>query len=442
MKKPGTPGNRRAAFVSLGCFKNTVDSEVLAGMLLARGMDVVSEYENPDWLIINTCGFIRDAKEESIGEILAALEKKEKGEIRRLVVFGCLIQRYHRELREAFANADILWGVNDTTALADAIAANRPEVYPDRELFLYDDTHRRPTFTTANSSFIKISEGCDMACSFCAIPQIRGPFRSRTISSILREAEKLKKRGAEELNLISQNSTHFGKDKEKNSLLPALLKAVSTLGFRWVRVLYLMPEEVTPDILEGFDRPSLLPYFDLPFQHVSPRILKKMHRGGSYEANLGLVRDIRRHFPEAVLRSTFIVGFPGESEDDFRRLLDFAAEAALERIGVFAYSPEENTASFSLPGRRSPRTIVDRKHRLLDVGDRNLLRFNGGLVGKSLDFLPLGPWTHDSTIGRIWAQAPEVDGHCRVKVRFSEKAAMFPVRVSGYENEMLLGEKK
>lgn len=441
MKKPGTPGKRRAAFVSLGCFKNTVDSEVLAGMLLARGMDVVSEYESPDWLIINTCGFIRDAKEESIGEILAALEKKEKGEIRRLAVFGCLIQRYHRELRETFSNADILWGVNDTSALADAIAANRPLAYPDRELFLYDDTHYRPTFTTANSSFIKISEGCDMTCSFCAIPQIRGPFRSRTIPSILKEAEALKKRGVEELNLISQNSTHFGRDKGNASLLPALLKAVSSLGFRWLRVLYLMPEEVTPDILEGFDRPSLLPYFDLPFQHVSPRMLRKMKRGGGYKANLALVRDIRRHFPGAVLRSTFIVGFPGESESDFHRLLDFADEAALERIGVFAYSPEENTASFALPGRKNAPTIAERKRRLLDVGDRNLRRFNKGLVGKTLEFLPLGPWTHDSTIGRIWAQAPEVDGHCRVKDRFSEETAMFTVRVNGYENEMLLGEK-
>jgi len=270
-----------------------------------------------------------------------------------LAVFGCLIQRYYRELRETFAAADILWGVNDTEALADAIAAGRPAVYPDRQLFLYNDTHQRPAFTTANSSFIKISEGCDMACSFCAIPQIRGPFRSRSIPSILREAEALKKRGVEELNLISQNSTHFGRDRGGPSLLPALLKAVSSLGFRWLRVLYLMPEEVTPEILEGFDQPSLLPYFDLPFQHVSPRILRKMRRNGGYAANLGLVRDIRRHFPGAVLRSTFIVGFPGESEDDFRQLLDFAAEAGLERIGVFAFSPEENTGCFALPGRKA-----------------------------------------------------------------------------------------
>jgi ribosomal protein S12 methylthiotransferase len=430
---------RRVSFVSLGCFKNTVDSEVLAGMLKERGMEPVSEYEDPDWLVINTCGFIRDAKEESIGEILAALERKEKGEIRRLAVFGCLIQRYRRDLAETFAGADILWGVNDLPALADAIAGGVPAAYPDRALFLYDDRHPRLAFTTANSSFIKISEGCNMGCSFCAIPAIRGPFRSRTIPSVLREADALLLRGVEELNLVSQNSTWFGRDRGGRAELPTLLKELSGLGFRWLRVLYLMPEEVTPEILAGFAQPTLLPYFDLPFQHVAPRVLRGMNRGGGYARDLRLVREIRRHFPDAVLRSTFIVGFPGESEDDFRRLLDFAAEAALERIGVFAFSPEEGTPSFELPGRVAAGVIEERRERLLDVSDRNLRRFSGGLQGRTLEFLPLGPWTHDTTIGRVWAQAPEVDGHCRVKGPYGE-GGMFPIRISGYEHEMLLGE--
>lgn len=431
---------RRVSFVSLGCFKNTVDSEVLAGMLKERGMELVSEYEDPDWLVVNTCGFIRDAKEESIQEILAALERKEKGGIGHLAVLGCLIQRYRNDLAKTFAGADVLWGVNDMPALADAIASGQPAAYPDRELFLYDDRHPRLSFTTANSSFIKISEGCSMGCSFCAIPAIRGPFRSRTIPSIVREAEALKRRGVEELNLVSQNSTWFGRERGGPSQLPALLKELDTLGFRWLRVLYLMPEEVTPEIIDGFAQPTLLPYFDLPFQHVAPRVLKGMNRGGGYEKDLSLVRGIRRRFADAVLRSTFIVGFPGEREEDFRRLLDFAAEAALERIGVFAFSPEEGTPSFALPGRVAPEVIEERKERLLDVSDRNLRRFSKSLKGHTLDFLPLGPWTHDTTIGRVWAQAPEVDGHCRVKGKFSE-GGMFPVRISGFEEEMLLGEK-
>ncbi|MBU4267676.1 MAG: 30S ribosomal protein S12 methylthiotransferase RimO [Acidobacteria bacterium] len=441
MKKKQEPERRSASFVSLGCFKNTVDSEVLAGMLKEHGMEIVSEYEDPDWLVINTCGFIRDAKEESIEEILTALEKKEKGEIKKLAVFGCLIQRYHKELQTTFDKADILWGVNDIEELAAAIAAGRPTEYPDQKLFLYSDKNQRPLFTTANSSFIKISEGCNMTCSFCSIPQIRGPFRSRTIPSILKEAEALKKKGVEELNLISQNSTYFGKDRGKCSQLPALLKEISGLGFRWLRVLYLMPEEVTPEILDGFARPLVLPYFDLPFQHVSARVLKRMNRGGSYEKNLRLLREIRKRFPDAVLRSTFIVGFPGESEDDFKQLLDFSGEAKLERIGAFAFSPEENTAGFKLPNRKNPQTIEDRKNILLDVSDRNMKKFNQGLVGRTLQFLPLAPWTHDSTIGRIWAQAPEVDGHCEVQAKFIEGSQMFSIKISGFQNEMLHGEK-
>jgi ribosomal protein S12 methylthiotransferase len=441
MKRLRQPEFRSAAFVSLGCFKNTVDSEVLAGMLKQRGMTIVSEYEDPDWLVINTCGFIRDAKEESIQEILAALEKRERGEVKKLAVFGCLIQRYHQDLRTTFGNADLLWGVNDLEGLADAIAAARPAEYADSDLFLYSHRHPRIPFTAGASSFIKISEGCDMGCSFCAIPQIRGPFRSRSIPSILKEAETLKGRGVEELNLISQNSTCFGKEKAGDSRLPALLKEISGLGFRWLRVLYLMPEEVTPALLAGFAFPSVLPYFDLPFQHVSARVLKAMNRGGGYEKNLGLVREIRRLFPAAVLRSTFIVGFPGEEEDDFRQLADFCAESRLERIGVFAFSPEENTASFTLPKRNRPQVVAERRSRLLDVSDRNMRNYNRGLVGKTLDYLPLAPWANESTIGRIWAQAPEVDGNCQVKARFKEKQGMFAIRIRGFQDEMLKGEK-
>ncbi|MDD8013747.1 MAG: 30S ribosomal protein S12 methylthiotransferase RimO [Acidobacteriota bacterium] len=441
MQKMQKTESSSISFVSLGCFKNTVDSEVLAGMLKERGMKIVSEYENPDWLVINTCGFIRDAKEESIEEILAALEKKEKGEIKKLAVFGCLIQRYQQELQVTFKNADILWGVNDIDELADAIAGGRAGAYESKKLFLYSDRHQRPAFTTRNSSFVKISEGCNMTCSFCAIPRIRGRFRSRTIPSIVREAEALQKRGVEEMNLISQNSTYFGRDKGKTSRLPALLKAVSALGFRWLRVLYLMPEDVTPKILDGFACTSVLPYFDLPFQHVAAGVLKRMHRGGSYEKNLRLIREIRKRFPDAVLRSTFIVGFPGESGDDFRQLLDFAAEAELERIGVFAFSPEENTASFDLPKRTSPRTSEERREMLLDVSDRNLRKYNQTLVGKTLDLLPLAPWRSGETVGRVWMQAPEVDGHCVVKTVYKESAAPFPVRIRSFQDEMLHGEK-
>lgn len=442
MKKMKKTKNISVSFISLGCFKNTVDSEVLAGMLKKHGMEIVLEYEDPDWLIINTCGFIRDAKEESIDEILNALGKKEKGEIRKLAVFGCLIQRYRNELKETFKHVDILWGVNDMEELAEAIANDLPGEYTNKKLFLYGDRHQRLHFTPPGSTFIKISEGCNMTCSFCSIPMIRGPYRSRPILSILKEAEDLKKQGFEELNLISQNSTYFGKDRSKHSQLPVLLKKISGLGFRWLRILYLMPEETTAEIIAAFAAPNILPYFDLPFQHASARILKRMHRGGNVKKNLRLVQQIRKSFPDAVLRSTFIVGFPGEDEGDFTELLEFARETAIERIGVFGFSLEENTASYKLPQRKKPQTIETRKNRLLDISDSNLKKYNQKLIGRTMDFLPLAPWPNGCTIGRISSQAPEVDGHCTVELKFDESMKLFPIKISRFQNEMLFGERK
>jgi ribosomal protein S12 methylthiotransferase len=271
---------------------------------------------------------------------------------------------------------------------------------------------------------------------------IRGPYRSRSIISILKEAEHLQKQGVEELNLVSQNSTYYGKDRGKLSQLPDLLKEIARLGFRWLRVLYLMPEEITAEILAAFAEPSLLPYFDLPFQHVSARILKMMRRGGDFKQNMQLVRQIRNMFPNAVLRSTFIVGFPGEDEDDFKQLLEFAEEAAIERIGVFGFSLEENTASCKLPQRKKPQTIETRKNRLLDISTNNLRKYNQGLIGKTMEFLPQAPWSNGSTIGRISSQAPEVDGHCAVKIKFNEICKLYPIKIKRFQNEMLFGEIK
>ncbi|MCP5107260.1 MAG: MiaB/RimO family radical SAM methylthiotransferase, partial [bacterium] len=337
-----------ASFVSLGCFKNLVDTEVLGGLLEKYNVRIVSPYEETDWIIINTCGFIRDAKEESIDEILAALEKKESGEIKHVAVLGCLTQRYYDDLKENFKDADIIWGVNDPNRLARLIANTEKEEYPDKDLFLYDHNYKRLITTTPNSTFIKISEGCNMKCSFCAIPQIRGEFRSRAIESIIEEAKKYKKMGFQEINLISQNSTYFGKERGPKSQLPDLLKEISKLDFNAVRVLYLMPEEITDEIIDGFSHPSIVPYFDLPFQHVAQGVLKRMNRGGDSVKNIKMIKKIREKYPDAVIRSSFIVGFPGETDADFRELQAFAKVSGIERFGVFGYSDEENTEAFDL----------------------------------------------------------------------------------------------
>jgi len=429
-------------FVSLGCFKNLVDTEVLGGLLEERGLRIVDAYEAADWLVINTCGFVRDAKAESIDEILAALEKKEAGEIKHVAVFGCLTQRYLQDLRENFPTLDLLWGVNDLEELADAIARGEPVPYADRAPFLYSDRHRRIVTTVPNTAFIKISEGCNMPCSFCTIPKIRGAYRSRPVDSIVTEARRYRESGVQELVLISQNSTHYGWERAGRSELPELLAAVAGLGFPWVRVLYLMPEEVDERIIEGFAPPGILPYFDLPFQHAAANVLKKMARGGSPEANRQLTERIRARFPDAVLRSTFIVGFPGEGRTEYEELRHFVADARIERVGAFVFSPEENTPAFDLAGSVSPRTAKSRFDRLLDLSDHNLEAFNRSLVGTEQAFLPQGPWNDGSTIGRIASQAPEVDGFTEVAgVPFDDRREIYRIRIVRSENEMLYGEK-
>ena len=441
VEKNSVSGDITAAFVNLGCFKNVVDTEVLGGLLEKKGIRIVSTYEASDWLIINTCGFIRNAKEESIDEILAALEKKERGEIKHIAVFGCLIQRYYRELRESFSGVDIFWGVNDIEELAATIRQNEKKDYADREPYLYSDRNRRIISTTPNTTFIKISEGCDMACSFCSIPRIRGPYRSRPIVSIVKEAEKYRRMGFSELNLISQNSSYFGKDTAKEQLLPDLLQAISRIGFPWVRVFYLMPEEVTDEIVESFALPSVIPYFDLPFQHVSAAILKAMKRGGSFQRNLELIERIRNRFNHPVIRSTFITGFPGEGENEFRELIRFARTSRIERIGVFRFSAEEGTEAFSMKNQIDAVTSEKRKNLLMNVSDQNLKKYNRSLLHSEQEFLPLGPWKNDSTIGRIRTQAPEIDGLTEVNRKFDDSFQIFRIRITRFQNEMLFGEK-
>jgi ribosomal protein S12 methylthiotransferase len=436
------------SFVSLGCFKNLVDTEVLGGLLEKKNIRIVSPYEDTDWLVINTCGFIRDAKEESIDEVLEALEKKESGEVRHVAVFGCLTQRYTAELKANFADADIIWGVNDLEELAEMIAAfedigDRKKNYADSKLFLYDHNYRRIITTTPNVAFIKISEGCDMKCGFCAIPQIRGPYRSRDIDSIVREADRYKSMGFQELNLISQNSTFFGKDRGNKSQLPLLLRELSELDFKSVRVLYLMPEEVTGEIIEGFAYHSVIPYFDFPFQHVAPGVLKRMNRGGGFQQNLKLIERTRKTFNEAVIRSSFIVGFPGETEEDFKELMEFAEQTGIERIGVFGYSDEENTPAFDLKDKVPPDVIEERRERLMDISDKNVEAFNRKLVSMfpMQDFLPMGPWEVNTTIGRIKSQAPDTDGLTQVNAPFEDDYNMYGIKITEFEHELIYGEK-
>lgn len=432
----------RASFVNLGCFKNVVDTEVLGGLLKKRGIEIVSSYEETDWLIINTCGFIRDAKEESIDEIFNAFEKKDAREIKHIAVFGCLVQRYYDEIKSNFKNADIIWGVNKINELADSIVLNSSNNYKDNSLFLYDHKNERIISTTPNTTFIKISEGCNMKCSFCSIPSIRGKFRSREIESIILEAKKYKDLGFKEINLISQNSTFLGLDKGKISLLPELMERLSEIGMDWIRVLYLMPEDVNDRVIDAFKIPGILPYFDLPFQHSSPKILKRMNRGNGFYPMEELIEKIRNGSGKSVIRSSFIVGFPGETDEDFEHLLNFAKKSKIERIGVFGYSDEENTTAFNMVEKVDSETIEFRKEKLLNISDENMELYNKKIVGTTQDFLPLGPWDNNSTIGRIYSQAPETDGFTKIEIPFTGDFNIFKVKISNFNHELVIGEKE
>ncbi len=434
---------KTVSFITLGCFKNVVDSEVLGGLLEKNGIKIVDPYEPSDWVVINTCGFIRDAKEESIDEILKTLELKEEGKVKHVAIMGCLTERYFNDLKENFKNTDIVWGVNDMDKLAEKIVSSSDLKYDKDNLFLYDDNYKRIITTTPNSTYIKISEGCNMKCSFCAIPKIRGSFRSRTIESIVKEAEVLKQKGFSEINLISQNSTHFGRDNNEKSQLPNLLEAISKVGLKWVRVLYLMPEEITNEIIKAFSLPSILPYFDLPFQHISKPVLDKMNRNGSYTKHLSLINNIRKSFKNPVIRSTFIVGFPGETESNFKELEKFAKESEINRIGAFSFSPEEDTPAFDLKDTIAPEIIEERKELIMDISDININKYNSKIEGKEFGFIPQGPcpWDGNKTIGRISSQAPEVDGVTIIDKKFEEIYDIYQVRITKGEFDTLYGEE-
>jgi len=355
---------------------------------------------------------------------------------------GCLTERYYNDLKENFKNTDIIWGVNDIDKLAEQIATQSSSKYNKKDLFLYDDSYNRIITTTPNSTFIKISEGCNMNCSFCAIPNIRGEFRSRTVMSILKEAEALQKKGFKEINLISQNSTHFGRDRQNKSELPLLLKEISKLGIEWIRVLYLMPEEITDDILDAFLHPTILPYFDLPFQHISQSVIKAMNRHGNYSKNMSLIKKIRENFNEPVIRSTFIVGFPGETESDFKELENFAKESEIERIGAFGFSPEEDTPAFELKNTVAPDIIEERKELIMDISDININKYNKKLKDKTFGFIPQGPcpWDSNKTIGRISSQAPEVDGLTVIDKKFDDKYNIYTIKITDGEFDTLYGK--
>ncbi len=403
----------KVGFISLGCPKNLVDTEVMMGLASKAGCELTADQSDADILVINTCAFIGPAKQESIETILEMAEHKKNGRCKKLIVAGCLVERYRNELQREIPEVDAVIGTNEVPLIVRALAG-KPTPKTTGRFYLYDHTTPRLLATPRHSAYIKISEGCDHTCSFCIIPRLRGPHRSRTIDSILSEAEQLAASGAREINLIAQDSTRYGADIGLKDGLARLLAALAAVrGIEWIRFLYAYPNTFSDSVLEVMaGEPKVCKYVDIPLQHASARMLAAMRRGGSSKSLATLIEKIRKQVPGVALRTTMIVGFPGETEQDFRELLGFCRSMEFDRLGVFTYSDEEGTAAFMLGPKVPEKNKQARRDRLMRQQAEISRRRNRELVGRRVKVLIDGPLRESDLLleGRMESQAPEIDG--------------------------------
>jgi len=403
------------ALVSLGCPKNLVDSEKMLALLAAGGSVVGAPMEKADVIVINTCGFLAAARDESLGVIREALEHKAAGRARRVVVAGCLVNRDGEKLFELAPGIDAVVGVNDREAILEAVTGTGREattwITPRNRKGPGDAGRFR--LTPRHTAYLRISEGCSRQCSFCTIPAIRGAFRSKPFKQVLAEAAELVADGAVELNVIGQDTTGYGADLGGKASLASLLRALDALdGVEWIRLLYAYPWGFTEELMEAMaGRRHVLPYVDVPLQHVSTPVLKRMRRGTTRRSIERLLRDLRS-IEGMVVRTTFIVGFPGETEADFEDLLAFVREGRFEAMGVFAFSPEEGTAAAGMPGQIRQDVKADRAERLMLAQQEVAFAANESLVGSPITVLVDGADAKGRCVGRYYGQAPDIDGVC------------------------------
>ncbi|MFA5815669.1 MAG: 30S ribosomal protein S12 methylthiotransferase RimO [Bacteroidales bacterium] len=393
----------RVDIINLGCSKNLVDSEKLLSQLRAQGIKTRLDPDrvNADVLIINTCGFILDAKEESVNTILESIEAKKNGQITKIYAMGCLIQRYRNELVPEMPEVDAWFGVEQIPEIVTSLnLAFNPEIL-----------NQRISSTPSHYAYLKISEGCSRNCSFCAIPDIRGKHVSRKMEDILQEASWLANRGVKELLLIAQDLSYYGRDLYRKSMLVPLLTSLSAIeGISWIRLHYAYPESFPSGLLDLMQlNDKICNYLDIPFQHISDRMLKMMNRGYSKADTYKLIREIRDKIPDAAIRTTFLVGHPGETEVDFIELLDFVREARFERLGVFTYSPEEGTRSGDLFPDDVPEEIKQERYsRIMELQQQISADLNHSRIGQEFQVI-IDRVDGEFHVGRSWYDSPEVD---------------------------------
>lgn len=409
----------KIGFVSLGCPKNLVDSEVMMGHLVANGHQLTPRPDEADVIVVNTCSFIDPAKQESIDAILEMARYKTAGRARKLIVAGCLVERYRGDIRRDLPEVDALVGTNELERIV-ALVDGGPMEDAGAAPYLYHELTPRVLSTPRHFAYIKVAEGCDHPCTFCVIPQFRGAFRSRRFESVIVEAQRLVAQGVREINLIGQDTTCYGEDlgiKDGLAHLLARLAQIDTPQPVWIRFLYAYPNRVTQKLLDTIAaHPALVKYIDMPLQHASARVLKRMKRGSNGDLFLKLIERIRRTIPGVAIRTSMIVGFPGETEDDFQQLCQFVETAHFERLGVFGYSDQDTSVSFHLDGKLGKRTIYNRRRRLMAIQRKISLARNRQLRGREVDVLVEGPSADSELLwqARMPTQAPEIDGVCYI----------------------------
>jgi ribosomal protein S12 methylthiotransferase len=440
-------------FISLGCPKNLVDSEIMAGTLMKDGYQVVGEPDQADTVIVNTCGFIEDSKKESIQRILEMGELKQEGKIKKIVVAGCLTQRYKDDLVEGLPEADLFVGSgefqNISKILEKSKTGDTQKTYFNLPTYLQEEATPRVNSQPGHRAYLKISEGCMKRCAFCAIPLIRGNLQSRTIDAIVAEAKLLVAGGVKELIIISHDFTDYGwdlkrKDPHRKESPVELLKALDGVeGLKWIRLMYLYPDGITPEMIQVIkESKKIVKYFDMPLQHINDNVLKSMNRKMTRNEVETALMNIREHLSEAVIRTQFIVGFPGETQEQFEELLQFVSEQQFDRVGCFKYSPEENT-----PGGRMDNQIDEdvkqyRHDALMEVQQNISREKHRDFVGKTIEVIVEG-FSEETDLllqGRFWGQAPDIDGVVLINDGQAQVGDMVQVHVTDSLEYDLVGE--
>ncbi len=416
---------RKVSLITLGCSKNTVDSERLLKQISLNKIKIENNPENADTVIINTCGFIEAAKQESINTILNAVRLKESGVIRKVIVAGCLSERYKEELEKEIPEVDVYFGTEAYEGILHELGGE----------LKYELLGERILTTPSHTAYLKISEGCDHPCSFCAIPLMRGGHKSKSIDELIRETEFLAANNTKELVLIAQDTTDYGKDIYGQRVLAKLLRELSKVnGIEWIRLMYAYPSHFPDDVIEEIAvNPKMCKYIDIPLQHISDNCLKSMRRGVTKQRQIELIEKFRTRIPDIVLRTTFIVGYPAETDEDFQELCDFVRDTKFDRVGVFEFSVEENTTSFILGDPVPAKVKKARRHKLMKIQEEISREKNAMLEGSTLEVL-VEAREGDFYVARSWRDAPEVDGEVLID---SKDARLMPgqfanVRVYDY----------